>query len=79
MTMYEYLLQQGEARALLRQLQSKFRNVSDDVKARVSQASATELTRWTKRILTATTIDEVFGKRKKAPSSARAAARSTAG
>lgn len=45
---------------LLRQLQLKFGALSADVVERVGAAEEPELDRWSDRVLTATTLDEVF-------------------
>jgi tartrate dehydratase alpha subunit/fumarate hydratase class I-like protein len=54
-------IRQGEARMLLRQLSLRFGNLPDSVQARVESADADLLMRWSERILTASTLDEVFG------------------
>jgi hypothetical protein len=46
---------------LLRQLALRFGNLPDSVQARVESADADLLMRWSERILTASTLDEVFG------------------
>jgi hypothetical protein len=55
--------QQGEARALLRQLRAKFGPPAPELAARVEGADLPELERWLDRILTAATPDEVFDPR----------------
>jgi flagellar biosynthesis/type III secretory pathway protein FliH len=54
-------IRQGETQVLLRQLASRFGNLPDSVQARVESADADLLMRWSERILTASTLDEVFG------------------
>jgi hypothetical protein len=54
---------QGEARALLRKLRARFGPPSDDLAARVEGAELSELELWLDRILTAATLEEVFGPR----------------
>lgn len=53
-------LQQGEARALLRQLQLKFGPLDPDLTARVQTAKPAQLEVWLDRVLTATGPGEVF-------------------
>ncbi|MCA1792037.1 MAG: DUF4351 domain-containing protein [Thioalkalivibrio sp.] len=53
-------IRQGEAQMLLRQLSLRFGNLPDSVQARVESADADTLLQWSERILTATTLDEVF-------------------
>jgi len=53
-------LQQGEARALLRQLQLKFGPLDPDLTARVQAAKPAQLDVWLDRVLTATGPGEVF-------------------
>ncbi|MFE3546474.1 Rpn family recombination-promoting nuclease/putative transposase [Nocardia sp. NPDC059177] len=50
----------GKADSLLRLLGCKFGDVPGSVSTRVRSASIAELDRWTERILTATTIEEVL-------------------
>jgi hypothetical protein len=45
---------------LLRQLSLRFGNLPDSVHERVESADADLLMRWSERILTASTLDEVF-------------------
>ena len=52
---------QGEARGLLRQLKLKFGEPSLATQARVQGASLEMLDRWVDRVLTATTLEDVFG------------------
>ncbi len=50
----------GEMNLLLRQLEWRFGPVSEMIHARVKQADSPTLQLWSKRILTAQTIEEVF-------------------
>lgn len=50
----------GEMNLLLRQLEWRFGAVSETITARVKQADSPTLQLWSKRILTAQTIEEVF-------------------
>lgn len=50
----------GEASMLWRQLERKFGPLGDDVRTRVQEAPAHELERWGERILSATSLAEVF-------------------
>lgn len=52
--------QEGEAKALLRLLQAKFGPPMPDLAARVQAAESDQIEVWLTRILTATTLDEVF-------------------
>lgn len=52
--------QEGEARALLRQLQRKFGPLDPDLTARVEAAEPAQLEVWLDRVLTATVPREVF-------------------
>ncbi len=60
MTMYERLQQRGEAEMLLRQISLKFGEPAPDVMARVHNASPDELHRWVERILTVSSLKELF-------------------
>jgi predicted transposase/invertase (TIGR01784 family) len=51
----------GQAKALLKQLELKFGPVTEDVALRVRAGSVKELDRWIERVITATSIDEMFG------------------
>lgn len=51
---------EGEAKLLLRQLALKFGALSEPTRTRVTQASEDDLTRWAERILTATSLEQVF-------------------
>ncbi len=53
-------LVKGEARLLLKQLTLKFGALPDTVRDRTHAATTTELETWAERILTATTLDDVF-------------------
>jgi predicted transposase/invertase (TIGR01784 family) len=52
---------EGERRILERQLSQKFGQLPDGVIKRLRQASESDLERWADRILSAATLDEVFG------------------
>jgi hypothetical protein len=51
----------GQANTLLRLLAGRFGPVPEPVASRVRSASAAELAAWTDRILTAPTLEAVFG------------------
>jgi predicted transposase YdaD len=53
-------IRQGEAQMLLRQLSLRFGNLPQSVRDQVETADADTLLGWSERILTATTLDEVF-------------------
>ena len=53
-------IRQGEAQMLLRQLSLRFGNVPPSAREQVECADADTLLRWSERILTAATLDEVF-------------------
>ena len=53
-------IRQGEAQVLLRQLTLRFGALPQSAHAQVESADAGTLLRWSDRILTATTLDEVF-------------------
>jgi len=53
-------IEQGRANLLLRQLRTRFVDLSADVETRVRGATPAELDRWADRILFAATLDEVF-------------------
>lgn len=50
----------GEAQMLLRQLSLRFGNLPQSAREQVETADADTLLRWSERILTASTLDEVF-------------------
>jgi hypothetical protein len=54
-------VQRGEARVLLAQLKIRFGDLPDSVLQRVESADAESLLSWSTRVLTAQTLDEVFG------------------
>ncbi len=54
-------LEQGRAEALLRQLRLKFADVPAETQARVRAGSPADLDRWLDRVLTAETLEDVFG------------------
>jgi len=49
-----------EAQMLLRQLSLRFGNLPQSAREQVETADADTLLRWSERILTASTLDEVF-------------------
>ena len=51
---------EGQAALLLRLLSLRFGDPSSELLARIHAASDAELTRWAERILTASTLDDVF-------------------
>jgi len=53
-------IRQGEAQMLLRQLSLRFGDLPQGACEQVESADADTLLRWSERILTATTLDEVF-------------------
>lgn len=55
---------QGQRRILLAQLEARFGAVPATTTERVEAASAAELDRWARRVLTASTLDEVIGRRR---------------
>lgn len=64
MTGAERLIQQGELRGqqrmLMRLLQTRFESVSSEIEQRLRTASEAELDAWAERVLSASTIEEVF-------------------
>ena len=53
-------IRQGEAQVLLRLLTLRFGVLPQSAHAQVQSADADTLLRWSERVLTATTLDEVF-------------------
>jgi len=53
-------IRQGEAQVLLRQLTLRFGALPQSAHAQVESADADTLLQWSERILTASTLDEVF-------------------
>lgn len=53
-------MQEGEARILLRQLTLRFGELPENVRIRVANADADTLLRWSERVLTADTIEDVL-------------------
>ena len=53
-------LLQGTIEVLLKQLRERFGPIDESILARVRAANAAELERWTSRILTAPSLDEVL-------------------
>ncbi len=60
MTGGEKLRQEGQRRALLRLLRRKFGPLPPDAQGRVAAADEATLDLWTDRVLTATSLDEVW-------------------
>jgi hypothetical protein len=52
---------EGEAALLLRLLERKFGPVPEEVRQRVAAADSDALLAWSERVLTAETLEEVFG------------------
>ena len=55
-------LLQGERAILLRQLQRKFGVIQSHYQKRIEQAGAEDLLGWADTIISASSLDEVFGK-----------------
>ena len=53
--------QEGEAALLLRLLERKFGPLPEEVRQRVAAADSDALLAWGERVLTADTLEEVFG------------------
>jgi hypothetical protein len=68
----------GRAEALLEQLEARFGTVPAKARARIQAAEAPELARWSLRVLTATSLSEVFATARKAGPTRRPAARKAA-
>jgi hypothetical protein len=60
----------GEALMLTRQLQLKFGPLDDAARGRVSDADSKTLLRWADLVLTAESLDDVFGRQGPAPGKA---------
>ncbi|HHK41983.1 MAG TPA: DUF4351 domain-containing protein, partial [Planctomycetaceae bacterium] len=54
-------VEQGEAEVVLRLLKRKFADIPPEYRQRIDDADSTQLLAWAERILTAETIDDVFG------------------
>ncbi len=54
-------MKQGEETVVLLQLEEKFCPLPQPVVARIKAADAEQLLEWVKRLLSAASIDEVFG------------------
>ena len=52
---------EGEVKMLRRQLESKFGPLRDDDRRRIEAADAERLLDWGERVLTARSLNEVFG------------------
>jgi hypothetical protein len=53
-------MQQGESTMLLRQMERKFGQVSEEVKQKIEEADSGTLLEWGEKIISASTIDDVF-------------------
>ena len=53
-------MQKGEAKLLLRQLNSKFGEIPKDKRRMIESADPDTLLKWSERVLTANSLDEVF-------------------
>lgn len=60
-TTYDQLLNQGRAEILLEQLVERFGALTEAVEQRVRGGTLDELRIWARRVLTVSTLDEVFG------------------
>src|SRR5690606_33784880 len=60
MSIAEEIRQEARTELLVKQLQIKFGELSDDTAQRVASAAPHELETWAERILTATTLEEVL-------------------
>jgi hypothetical protein len=54
-------IEQGKTQLLTQLLTTRFGPLPDPVVTRLHQASESELSSWADRVLTARTLDEVFG------------------
>ena len=57
----EELRQEGEARALLRQLRERFGELPDSVGTRLKSGTREQLEVWTVRLLHSSSLDDLFG------------------
>ena len=53
-------MRQGESTMLLRQMERKFGQVSEEVKQKIEEADSDTLLEWGEKIISASTIDDVF-------------------
>ena len=53
-------MQQGEAKILIRLLSRRFGELSEETRRKIESADVDTLLRWSDRVLTATTLDEVL-------------------
>ena len=53
-------MQQGEAKVLVRQLICRFGDLPEDIPQQIESADTDTLLKWSERILTAQTLDEVL-------------------
>ena len=60
LTTADVLRAEGRAATLLEQLDIKFGQVPTDIEHKVRTATTSQLETWTRRILTASTINEIF-------------------
>jgi hypothetical protein len=58
---YQQGIRQGEARVLASLLQLRFGELPQAAAERIASADADTLLRWSERVLSAKTLDEVFG------------------
>ena len=54
-------LVEGQATLLLKQIALRFGPLSEQARARVLSAEPNELDRWGEKVLSASTLDELFG------------------
>jgi len=53
-------MQKGEAKVLVRQLICRFGDLPEDLRQQIESADTDTLLKWSERILTAQTLDEVL-------------------
>ena len=53
-------MRHGESTMLLRQMERKFGQVSEEVKQKIEEADSDTLLEWGEKIISASTIDDVF-------------------
>lgn len=56
--------EEGRKALLLRMLSHRFGELSRTVVARINAADSAQLDRWGERLVTAATLDEVFGRKR---------------
>jgi hypothetical protein len=59
-TLAEQWVQEGRAKLLLDQIEYKFGPPTDDIRQRVEEADTDTLREWSKRILSAETLDAIL-------------------